>query len=275
MSDFLNPEDYVEPRCPLCVEANGMSDKNIPVSRVIEKAGEYFSRNDYNGAERLYLYWIDEAYSNNDLRGAFSLSNELMGLYRKIGQKEKAFSRAKDAIELIDRLGISDTVSAGTAYVNAGTVYKAFGEAQKGIVLFEKALEIYEKNLKSNDDRLGGLYNNMALTLTDLGRYKEAFNKYQQALSVMKGVENGELEMAMTYLNLADLLVLQEGLENANEQICNYVSIAEKLINTPTLPKNGYYAFVCEKCAPTFLYYGFFATSEELQKRAKEIYERN
>ena len=47
---------------------------------------------------------------------------------------------------------------------------------------------------------------------------------------------------------------------------------AEALLDTPSVPRNGYYAFVCEKCAPTFSYYGYFLTAEKLTGRAEEIY---
>ena len=50
---------------------------------------------------------------------------------------------------------------------------------------------------------------------------------------------------------------------------------AKKLLDTPTLPQNGYHAFVCEKCAPTFEYYGYFLYANELKERAKRIYEGN
>ena len=49
---------------------------------------------------------------------------------------------------------------------------------------------------------------------------------------------------------------------------------AEELLNEPSLPRNGYYAFVCEKCAPVFGHYGWFAAEAELRKRAKEINDR-
>ena len=49
---------------------------------------------------------------------------------------------------------------------------------------------------------------------------------------------------------------------------------AEKLLYTESLPRDGYYAFVCEKCAPVFAYYGYFLTEQELHRRAGEIYER-
>ena len=44
---------------------------------------------------------------------------------------------------------------------------------------------------------------------------------------------------------------------------------------TPGLPRNGYYAFVCEKCAPTFDYFGRFAFAAELRAVSEEIYARN
>ena len=91
----------------------------------------------------------------------------------------------------------------------------------------------------------------------------------------MKKIKNGELEQAITHLNIADLFEQKDGIEKAENEINLRLDTAEKLLDTETLPKNGYYAFVCEKCAPTFLYYGRFAYANELKKRAKEIYERS
>ena len=38
--------------------------------------------------------------------------------------------------------------------------------------------------------------------------------------------------------------------------------------------RDGYYAFVCEKCASVFGYYGRFFYEKELTERARRIYER-
>ena len=176
MSKILESEDYNEPRCLLCMddEKDGKPKNTVPINRVIEKADEYFSRNDYIGAEKHFLYWLSEAYSYGDLRGAFSITNELMGLYRKTGKKEEALKKIEETDDLIEKLGIADSVSGGTAYVNQATVYKSFGMSDKAYPIFKKALVIYERDLSEGDGRLGGLYNNMALTLTDLKEYEEA-----------------------------------------------------------------------------------------------------
>lgn len=272
----LEKEDYTDPQCPFCVDAYLKEPpvKRIPVSRIIKRLDEHLSHNDYGLGEKLLLYWLGEAQSGKDKRGMLSISNELMGLYRKTNQREKALDALKRALSLVSETGVEQTVTAATTYVNAATVYKAFGNAQDSLPLFKKAQEIYENELKPDDARLGGLYNNMALTLVDLGRYKEAYEYYDKAVSVMTQNKNGELETAITYLNIADALANEKGLEEAEGEIAQYIEKAYALLNTQSVPKDGYYAFVCEKCAPTFGYYGYFLYEGELKERAKKIYER-
>ena len=169
---------------------------------------------------------------------------------------------------------MEDTVTAGTTWVNAGTVREAFGDPVGGLAFFEMARANYEKNLPADDGRLGGLYNNMALALTVCGRYGEAEDMFRRAIGVMAKQEHGELEQAITWLNMADAAEANLGAEEAELTAEEYLGRAEELLNEPSLPRNGYYAFVCEKCAPVFGHYGWFAAEAELRKRAKEINDR-
>ena len=268
----LSKEEYEEPACLLCMDQN--SPKPIPQRRVREKLDEYMSRRDYAGAERHLNYWLAEARQNRDLRGEFFLRGEMMGHYRKIGNKEQAIFNANEGLNLIEKLGFEGTLSAGTAYVNAATVYDAFGMPERSIDLFEKAKAIYEGSLPENDGRLGGLYNNMALAYMALRRFGEAYESFLKALDVMGKVEHGALEQAITYLNLANAVELEHGLEKGEKKIEQYLEKAAALLDDGTLPRDGYYAFVCEKCAPTFDYYGWFLMADDLKERAKAIYER-
>ena len=244
----------------------------IPVVRIREKLDEYTGRRDYEGAARHLDYWRMEAQAASDRRGEFVVLNEMMGVFRKMGDRDRALQSAESAVSMIARLGNGDTISAGTAYVNAGTVCDRFGLPEKALLHFEKAKAIYENSLPQEDDRLGGLYNNMALVLAELCRYDEAFSLYEKALSIMGKQPNGALEQAITYLNMANAAEAQKGMEAAEEDIFQYLETAEALINDPALPRNGYYAFVCEKCAPTFEYYGWFLTAGELKRTAEALY---
>ena len=158
--------------------------------------------------------------------------------------------------------------------MNAATACSAFGENDRALDLFRKARAIYESVPSLKPELLGGLYNNMALTLVALGRFREADELYGKALETMARAENGALEQAITYLNMANAAEDELGLVDASETIDADLLKAQELLDTPSVPRNGYYAFVCEKCAPTFAYYGWFAYEAELNERAKTLYER-
>ena len=271
----LEREDYIDPRCALCGKPGEEETiQPVPVGRILDKLREYEDRNDWPAVERHLKYWLEEALANRDERGQLMLNNELMGYYRKQGDREKALDHAERAMALVEKLEMQDTVTAGTTWVNAGTVKEAFGDPVGGLECFEMARANYEKNLSGNDSRLGGLYNNMALALTVCGRYDEAEVMFRRALDVMAAQEHGELEQAITWLNMADAAEAALGAEDAEEAVEEYLDRAEALLNTESLPQNGYYAFVCEKCAPVFGHYGYFATEAELRKRAGEINDR-
>lgn len=270
MSDYLSKEDYEEPKCLLNMHPEY---KPIQVVRVFEKLDSYLGKNDYDSAERHLKYWIMEAEAGNDTGGKLAVLNELIGLYRKTSKEAECFQTILNALALAESVDMEGTVTLGTTLVNAATGYKAFGKAAEAIPLYRKAQAIYESKLNPDDGRLGGLYNNMALALTQLEYYDEAEELYYKAIDIMKQQENGELEVAITCLNMADLIADKVGIEEGMEEIEQNLMKAEKLLNTGSIPRDGYYAFVCEKCAPVFGYYGFFLVERELNRRAREIHE--
>ncbi len=295
----MDRKDYEEPVCPF--DTSMWSEKppvsRIPVDRVIEKEDELLSKDDFDGAERVLLYWLQEATAGNDLRGRFAVENELMGIYRKTGKEAPAIEHARAALELIKDKEIGeDSTAAATARVNAATVYKVFGRFEESLRLYEQALPVYERDIKTGDGRLGGLYNNMALVLTDLNRAEEALSYYEKALSWMESVDRGALEQGMTYLNMCDALMKRDAKivndrneecapddpeaslvvpPETDEKIEEYLDLAWDKLNDPSLPANGYYAYVIRQSAPSFRYYGRENMALALERMAAEIYETN
>ncbi len=271
MNGPISKDDYEEPKCLLNMHPEV---KPVPLGRIIEKLDSYLNQKEYDAAERHLKYWLSESDVCHDRRGKLVLLNEQIGLYRKIDKKRECLEAADAALALAGSAEMSNTVTCATTLINAATGYKAFGKAEQALPLYRKAKIIYESGLEPNDQRLGGLYNNMALALAELGSYREAEELFMKALEVMKKQEHGEPEAAVTYLNLADLAAAESGPEDGAEIIGNYLDKAEKLLNSEGIPKDGYYAYVCEKCAPVFGYYGYFITEQELKDKAREIYER-
>ena len=274
MNKPLNPEDYAEPRCLLGDERFGAAPViPVPQQRIIGKLDEYLSRRDYEGAEKHLKYWLEEARQGRDDRGRLLILNELVGHCRKTGRREDAFRYAEEALALMTALGYEGSVTGGTTRVNAATAYSAFGENEKALALFEKAGADYA-GPGTDPDLLGGLYNNMALACKALGRFDEAFSLFEKAIGMMGRIPGGQLEQAITCLNMADTVSAQQGPEKGRERIRTLVQRAADLLQNPEVPRDGYYAFVCEKCAPGFDDYGFPEEAEALRQAAREIYER-
>lgn len=245
----------------------------IPRDRVLDKLDALLRSNDYAGAKRLLQYWLSEAEHTGDDSGIILMQNELMGLCRKLGEREQALKYAQDALNQVGKMDIGDQVGAATTYLNSATVCKAFGMPEDAINLFRMAQAIYERDLAPTDDRLGGLYNNMALALVDLKRFREAEALYQKALAVMQAVPEKEPEQAITYLNMATAAEMEYGLTQAMPKIEALAQKAMACMDVGRDRTDGNYAFVCEKCASVFGYYGYADYAAQLNLRCRRIYE--
>lgn len=245
----------------------------VPQQRIRDRMDEYMSRRDYAGAERHLRYWLEEARLGRDGRGELMVLNELVGHYRKTGARDKAMAYADEALSLLDALDLKGSISEGTTCVNIATALNAFGENERALSLFERARVVYESNAATEPRLLGGLYNNMALTCASLKRYDEAMALYDLAMEQMGMAEYGALEQAITCLNIANLIEARDGMEAGEPRIYELLDRAAALLDSEGIPRDGYYAFVCEKCAPTFEYYGYFADAQRFTQESKRIYE--
>lgn len=252
-----------------------MENKKTNIHSIITELDSILSKNDYSRACDFLKENLAKAESRNEGKVLFTLFNECIGIYRKLGDRENCLLYCEKSLNSVRDLKLENTVAGATAFINCGTALKAFGEAQKSIALFEKALAVYESSIPPNDNRLAGLYNNYGLSLTDLKKYEKAELFYNKAVSVLEKNPIFKPELAVTYLNMANLSEAQKGLLDSCDEIESFLSKAETLLNESFSETDGNYAFVCEKCAPTFGYYGWFRYEKELSERARRIYERS
>ena len=116
-------------RCRYCHNADTWDTKGGALMSADELLGK---------AERYSAYW-GKIGGITVSGGEPLVRNELVGHYRKAGDRDKAFAHAERALALVDELELAGSVSAGTTYVNAATANSAFGEHQRALELFEKA----------------------------------------------------------------------------------------------------------------------------------------
>ncbi|MBS7263055.1 MAG: tetratricopeptide repeat protein [Eubacteriales bacterium] len=268
---MLEKEDYVEPTCPLCATDPAREQAgSISMPAVTAKLDELFSRNDLTQARRVLDYWLAEARMLRDERGELGVLNEQIGLSRRIQDKKLAVDSIERALELLAK-SPAPSVSRATIRLNAATTYKAFGFLSEALAQYELVHEQYAALLEPDDALIGALYNNHALALTEAGRFDEALSLYKQALVIMEKQPRGELECAITYTNMADLYA-EAG---EDDKVGPAMEKAYALLTLPETERDGYYAFVCEKCAAAFAYHGYFLYKNELNARAEAVYERD
>ena len=274
----LNRDEYEEKRCLLNTtdpEDKTANRERIPIRHVVDKLDRALARGDYAEGMRLLDYWTREARALGDEDGELSVTSELLGLSRRVNDREKGLAAIDRALELLEKSGLADTVSGATILLNASTTKKHFGDPEGAIPLYRQAEAVYLARLSPDDERLGGLYNNFASSLSETGDRKTAEAYYEKALAVMeKNGAAGLLGVAVTSVNLADFYAAGDEPEK-DEKIGATLERAWAALESPDAPRDGEYAFVASKCAPAFSYYGWFFAAAELEKRVKEIHERN
>ncbi len=246
----------------------------VPLMRIMSRLDQCMARRDYASAERHLLYWLQEAQQVHDNQGQTAILGEMIGFYRKTAKADKVLQTADRLLLLLKETGLEETLTGATALVNTATALGALKEYDRALALFEKARSVYEKCASVPPSVLGGFYNNMGLTLTALKRYEEARESYRSAVEqIRKAPFRGAPEEAVSCLNLADTAYAQYG-DTAEVEIDRLLSRAFRLLDEPGLPRDGNYAFVCEKCASVFDHYGYFREARILKERSEAIYER-
>lgn len=248
----------------------------IPIGRIIDKLDILFSHNQMDEVGEVLRYWEKEARTLNDDKGLLEILSEEIGYYRKVGDKTRGLGAVDEALFMLDLNDNTNSVNNATIYLNCATTMKAFGKAEEALKYYEKAKETYERLLPADDFRLAGLYNNYATALKDLERYDEARENYVKAIKLLEAKEDVYGEIAVSYVNLAHLeydAAYARG-EGADEKVDECLDKAYKCLDDPNIKRDGNYAYICEKCASAYEFFGYFMQKAELEKRANEVYSR-
>jgi tetratricopeptide (TPR) repeat protein len=127
----------------------------------------------------------DEAFSQNDFSAAMTSCREALESQRKYSPPN---------------------VSLSTNYNNIGQTYYLMGDYTIALSLFEKALENLQKCSPINQQLLAKTYDNIALALEGLDRYREALDYVKQAFDTARSVLGSNHPATEAYRNHSDQL---------------------------------------------------------------------
>lgn len=244
----------------------------IPIARITEKLNSLFAINDLDSVGRLLDYWDSEARNLGDKKGLLEILNEEIGYFRRTSDAKKGLAAVYEAFEIIDILGIDNSISSATIYLNGATTMKSFGKAQEAMPYYEKAGNIYERELDPNDYKLAVFYNNISSAYNDLGDRLKCEECCYKAIEILKNNDGCLGEIAVTLINIAHLYHEQDPFDERIEDIIN--KAWDCLVSDKNI-LDGNFAFLCSKCYPSFGFFGYFEKEAELKALTEKIYAGN
>ena len=242
----------------------------IDIPRFIDRLDACFNRNDMKAARECIESWEKEARDAGDERALLTILNEGVGCYRRMQKRGKALKAMSESLVLAEKLGLTQNLSGATIFVNAATTLSFFGEEEKGLELYGKAAAIYEKEGRTETYEYAALLNNQAGTLYALKKYDEAERDWNKTIEILGRIGYHAGEIAISLVMLAHLTFDRDG--TAYEKVESLLDEAWEYINSDDQPRDGNYAYVLRKCAPSFDYFKRPDEAEAMRESAKEIY---
>lgn len=246
----------------------------LDANRFLAKIDSCFNHNDLSGAKACIKTWEQEARKASDDKLLLTVLNEAMGLYRRTGKKAKAISVMEECMTLLDKLNLSNTFSGATIYVNAATTLSFCDRENEAVALYEKTENIFKANGRTSTYEYASLLNNKAGTLNVLKRYDEAERDYLSAIDILKeiGMHDGEIAISLVMLAHITFDRVDEPDEKVYEKVENLLDEAIKYVKSDNQPKDGNFAYVLKKIAPSFDYFKRPLQAKAMREKAKEIY---
>ena len=247
------------------------NDVRINITRFIERLDGCFNRNDMKAARECIEYWENEARRLGDDRGLLTVLNEAVGFYRRSQKKNKALRAMEESLSLVEKLGLAQNHTGATIYINAATTLSFFGREEEALRLYDKAAGCYIGNNMTETYEYAALLNNKAGTLNELKRYDEAEESWKAAIEILKKVGFHDGEIAISLVMLAHLTFDRDSA--SYEKVEALLDEAWAYLNSDNQAKDGNYAYVLRKCAPSFEYFQRPIEAQALRDVAREINE--
>ena len=150
---------------------------------------------------------VEEALTEGDSASALTLMNEMLGLCRDTGKKEKGLHYCELTRRMLSKLNLEGTTEYATSLLNVASTQRAFGEYKASMLCYRETESIYRANLQDGDFAFAGLYNNWSLLYQEMGDLDSAVTLLKKALEVVDRFPEARIQQATTRTNLAMTLI--------------------------------------------------------------------
>lgn len=234
----------------------------MDMEQIRSKLDSYYADNRLTEGYQFLLSQLESAIDQKKDMIILGILNEILGYLRVTGQYEEGNTIAVKAAQVSDTLGLSDTITGGTTYLNIATFYSISGQYELAEGFYNKAVAIYERDLPGNSFQLASLYNNISIFYRQTGEYTRAYEFQQKALEIITTLPGSEIETATSYSNLAEICY-------SMRQYGKGLAFAEKskAIFEQHNEKDPHYSAALAACANGFYHKKDFARSLSLYEK--------
>ena len=198
------------------------------INEIFAHVDELFENKRANEVEPYLLSCLAESEAAGD-PALIPICNELGGLYRATGAYEKGIPLYQKALAMIKRLGLAGSEHHATTLINFGTNYAVKGQPKEALAIFEEAASMLKNLGLSEDYRTATLYNNMSILCQDMGDFDKALHHLQKALEILTNLAESEIEIAVTYTNMAQIFVQSGRIDDAFEAASRSLEIFDRV----------------------------------------------
>lgn len=240
----------------------------MDINKVIADLDKLFGEKRLKEVEPYLKEAILTAKEEGDKGAVLILLNEQIGYYRSISRNSDSLRAFSEAKECIKEMNLTGTEHEATTLLNGATALRAAGEGKEAMKEYQRVEEIYQTTIPQGDFRFAGLYNNMSILYSELEQYEQVTEKLLQALEVLQGLCEAEIEQAITYTNLA----LNYGKLGQREEMKQCLNKALKLFEEYTENKDAHYAAALSGLAGAYFEAGeMIEAARTYQKVCEEI----
>ncbi len=250
--------------------------EQIAIKDVLRELDHFFINNNTDGARLHMLHWLEKAAEQKDWKSEFTILNELIGFYRKIGDETNGMLAIQRLKILVKDHNLSNDVSGATAYMNMATALRAFQKTEDAKYCFDMTEKIYKGAIEDTDYRYASYYNNVALLHCDKKEFSIAGEYYIKALNILKLYQDAEGEEATTCVSLACMYhAMDLDAKEKKEKIEPYLERAKEILNRGDSLPNSYLAYVASVCGKSFWELGYTEDGIHLMKRSEAFYNQH
>lgn len=201
----------------------------MDINQVTEELDTLFAQEKIDEIPQFLESHIAQAIGEGAKDVLLTLYNEIIGFYRETGQYELSVANCHKALELMDDMGIKDTIPYATTLLNIANAYRAAGMLQESLDLYNQVRPIYVAQLKEDDIYFANLYNNLSLLYQEMNDFASAKDQLENALYIVTHKPDKQFEVAVTQANLANTCIELGQDEEAKARAEEAIRIFESL----------------------------------------------